>query len=211
MTADLKRRAPLEDHAGALAALAPAVLAQERPFLTQLTVRVRVGHAATGGVLGVPLPDEPCTFTSGTGRFGTVDVLWLGPDEYLVLAAPGLAAEIEAALREAIVVGAVTDTSAQRTTVRLAGPAVRDVLAHGCAIDLDPAASPPGTCVQTLLARTGIVLLVRAGDEFTVLVRQSFAPYFAAWLADAATEYTTDSIDDTDRSYGTEEASWPSR
>ncbi|MEV0070420.1 MULTISPECIES: sarcosine oxidase subunit gamma family protein [unclassified Amycolatopsis] len=196
MTADLMRRAPFADHAAALAALAPAVIAEERPFLTQLTVRVREGHDAVGELLGVPLPAQPCTFTSGRGPFGAVDVLWLGPDEYLVLAGPGAVTETD--LRPAIVVGAVTDTSAQRTTVRLAGPAVRDVLAHGCAIDLDPAVSPPGTCVQTLLARTGIVLLVREAGEFTVLVRQSFARYFAAWLADAATEYT-------------EEAPWPSR
>ncbi|MEU4670159.1 sarcosine oxidase subunit gamma family protein [Amycolatopsis sp. NPDC023774] len=195
MTVDLMRRAPLADHAASLAALAPAVVAEERPFLTQLTVRVREGHDAVGATLGVPLPAEPCTFTSGAGPFGAVDVLWLGPDEYLVLAGPGAVTEPD--LRPAIVVGAVTDTSAQRTTVRLAGPAVRDVLAHGCAIDLDPAVSPPGTCVQTLLARTGIVLLVREAGEFTVLVRQSFAPYFAEWLADAATEYT-------------QEAPWPS-
>ncbi|MFI5606473.1 sarcosine oxidase subunit gamma [Amycolatopsis sp. NPDC051903] len=190
MTVDVTRRAPLADQAALFASLAPGLVVAERPFLTQLTVRVREGHDAVGAALGVPLPVRPCTFTSGTGPFGAVDVLWLGPDEWLVLGGPGVAEPAETALREAIGLGAVTDTSAQRTTVHLAGPAVRDVLAHGCAIDLDPAVSPPGTCVQTLLARTGIVLLVREHDEFTVLVRQSFAPYFAAWLADAAAEYT---------------------
>ena len=52
----------------------------EEPFRTQLTVRLREGHA----LLGVDLPG-PCTFTSGNG----VDILWMGPDEYLVLAEPG--------------------------------------------------------------------------------------------------------------------------
>ncbi|WP_020659377.1 sarcosine oxidase subunit gamma [Amycolatopsis benzoatilytica] len=174
----VETRAPLAECADRLAALAPAVLAAERPFLSQLNLRIREGDVT--GVLGAGLP-QPCRFTSGIG-----DVLWLGPDEYLVLGAPE---GTEAALREAITVGAVTDVSAQRTTVRLAGPAARDVLAHGCSIDLHPKAAPPGTCVQTLFARTGIVLLVREAGEFTVLVRQSFAPYFAAWLADAAVEY----------------------
>jgi sarcosine oxidase subunit gamma len=183
VTAEILRRAPLGDVA------LPAVLgAEERPFLTQLTLRVREGHEAVGAVLGVPLPSAPCTFASGTGEFGAVDVLWLGPDEYLVLAAPGVAG-LEPALRAALVVGAVTDVSAQRTTVALSGPAVRDVLAHGCSIDLHPKAAPAGTCVQTLLARTGVILLVRGDDEYTVLIRQSFASYFAAWLADAALEY----------------------
>ncbi|QRP49809.1 sarcosine oxidase subunit gamma [Amycolatopsis sp. FDAARGOS 1241] len=190
MTVDVTRRSSLADQAALFASLGPELLVQERPFLAQLTVRVREGHEGVGAALGVPLPVRPCTFTSGAGPFGAVDVLWLGPDEWLVLGGPGVAEPAETALRQAIDLGAVTDTSAQRTTVQLAGRAVRDVLAHGCAIDLDPAVSPPGTCVQTLLGRTGIVLLVRERDEFTVLVRPSFAPYFAAWLADAAAEYT---------------------
>ena len=51
--------------------------AVEEPFRTQLTVRLRDGDT----LLGVDLP-APCTFTSGTD----IDILWMGPDEYLVLA-----------------------------------------------------------------------------------------------------------------------------
>lgn len=151
--------------------------AVEEPFRTQLTVRLREGRT----LLGVDLPG-PCTFTSGDG----VDVLWMGPDEYLVLAVPGRQAELEASLsRES---DAVVDVSAQRNVVRLTGPHAAEVLAHGCSIDLEM--SPPGTCVQTLLARTGIVLMVRE-DGFTILVRQSFSDYFHAWLADASREYVS--------------------
>ena len=152
----------------------------EEPFRTQLTVRFRSGHA----LLGVGLP-EPCTFTSGNG----VDILWMGPDEYLVLADPGRQIELETALRDEGAL-AVVDVSAQRNVLRLTGSHARDVLAHGCSIDLDPSVSPPGTCVQTLFARTGIVLLVRE-EGFTILVRQSFANYFTAWLADASLEYVS--------------------
>jgi sarcosine oxidase subunit gamma len=151
--------------------------AVEEPFRTQLTVRLREGDT----LLGVDLP-TPCTFTSGN----SVDILWMGPDEYLVLAEPGRQAELEAALsRES---DAVVDVSAQRNVVRLTGSHAADVLAHGCSIDLE--VSPPGTCVQTLLARTGIVLMVREAG-FTILVRQSFSDYFKAWLADASWEYVS--------------------
>ncbi|WP_370967651.1 sarcosine oxidase subunit gamma [Amycolatopsis sp. cg9] len=151
--------------------------AVDEPFRTQLTVRLREGDT----LLGVPLPG-PCTYTSGNGA----DLLWMGPDEYLVLAEPGRQAELEPALsRES---AAVVDVSAQRNVVRLTGAHAADVLAHGCSVDL--AASPPGTCVQTLLARTGIVLMVRE-DGFTILVRQSFSDYFHAWLADASLEYVS--------------------
>ena len=86
---------------------------------------------------------------------------------------------------------AVVDVSAQRTIVTLSGRYARDVLAHGCSTDLHPRVAPTGTCITTLLAQTGIVLQVldaEAGD-FQLLVRSSFAGYFATWIADAAAEY----------------------
>ncbi|MDS0132118.1 MULTISPECIES: sarcosine oxidase subunit gamma family protein [unclassified Amycolatopsis] len=147
----------------------------EEKFRTQLTVRLREGES----LLGVPLPGA-CTFTSGNG----VEILWMGPDEYLVLAEPGRQAELEAALSREC--DAVVDVSAQRNVYRLTGSHAADVLAHGCSIDLE--VSPPGTCVQTLFARTGIVLMVRE-DCYTILVRQSFSDYFRVWLADASLEY----------------------
>ncbi|WP_306371035.1 sarcosine oxidase subunit gamma [Nocardiopsis sp. CC223A] len=196
MTADIGiRTSPLAAWTDRLAALEPALTAVERPFLTQLTVRVSdpVAVAGMGGALGVAFPAHPCTSTRGRGPFGDVEVLWLGPDEFLVVAAPDSSVPVEDALRTALrpARGVVVDTSAQRTTVALSGPHARDVLAHGCAVDLHPSVAPTGTCVQTLLARTGIILRVAdAGSgAFTVLVRSSFAEYLAAWLSDACVEY----------------------
>ncbi|SDJ03362.1 sarcosine oxidase subunit gamma [Lentzea albidocapillata subsp. violacea] len=184
---------PLAAWRGRLAALAPALAVAERPFRSQLTVRASEPSAiaAMGSALGVVFPSVPCTFTAGSGQFGDVEVLWLGPDEFLVVAAPDLQVSIEEVLRGALGSsrGSVVDTSAQRTTVILEGPHVRDVLAHGCSVDLHPSAAPAGTCVQTLLARTGIILQVTGPDRCTVLVRSSFAEYLAAWLSDACVEY----------------------
>ncbi|MDX8029070.1 sarcosine oxidase subunit gamma family protein [Lentzea sp. BCCO 10_0856] len=190
MTAD--PTSPLAAWTDRLAALAPALTVTERPFRSQLTVRVSdpSAIAAMGSALGVVFPSVPCTFTTGAGQFGHVEVLWLGPDEFLVVASPDLQVTIEEVLRGALgtVRGSVVDTSAQRTTVVLEGPHVRDVLAHGCSVDLHPSAAPVGTCVQTLLARTGIILQVNDGSV-TLLVRSSFAEYLAAWLSDACVEY----------------------
>ncbi|MEU7479825.1 sarcosine oxidase subunit gamma family protein [Lentzea sp. NPDC042327] len=191
MTADPV--SPLAAWTDRLTALAPALGVREVPFRSQLTVRVSNSGAiaAMGGALGVVFPADACTFTMDTGPFGAVEVLWLGPDEFLVVAGPDLQAVVEEVLRGALggERGSVVDTSAQRTTVELEGPHVRDVLAHGCAVDLHPAAAPVGTCVQTLLARTGVILQVTGPDRVALLVRSSFAGYLAAWLADACTEY----------------------
>lgn len=191
MTVDLI--SPLAAWTDRLTALAPALTVSEVPFRSQLTVRVSEPSAiaAMGSALGVVFPSVPCTFTAGSGQFGNVEVLWLGPDEFLVVAAPGLQVSIEEVLRGALGSsrGSVVDTSAQRTTVVLEGAHVREVLAHGCSVDLHPSAAPVGTCVQTLLARTGIILQVTGADRCTVLVRSSFAEYLAAWLNDACVEY----------------------
>ena len=83
----------------------------------------------------------------------------------------------------------VVDVSAQRTTLALSGPGVRDLLAGGCAIDLHPRVFGPGDCVQTELAHAPVVLL-RRDPGFWVFVRASFAAHLVDWLVDASVEYT---------------------
>ena len=112
-------------------------------------------------------------------------ILWLGPDEYLVVAPDGdEVAELAGESAESVV-----DVSANRTTIELSGPHARDVLEQGMSIDLHPRAFGPGHCAQTLLARAQVILR-QVDDEPTyhVLVRGSFAPYLADWLVDASKE-----------------------
>jgi sarcosine oxidase, subunit gamma len=160
----------------------------EIPFLTQVNLRVDPKSRAAADIglaLGVPLPTQPGTFASASA-----DVLWLGPDEWLVVGAPGRD-DIEALLRSAAGdahVG-VTDVSAQRTALLVGGPKARDLLAHGCALDLHPREFGPGRCAQTMLARAQVVLAAKEGDDFHVFVRSSFAGYLADWILDAAVEY----------------------
>ncbi|MGW0706108.1 sarcosine oxidase subunit gamma [Streptomyces sp. NPDC002643] len=171
-----------------------AVRLAELPFLTQLDIRLDPKGPAADAVslaLGFALPLEPDTVV----RSGELTALWLGPDEWLLVAPPDGARELEWRVREAA--GdepvSVTDVSAQRTTLLVAGPRARDVLAHGCSLDLHPRAFGPGRCAQTTLGRTQVVLVARDELEprsgFWVLVRSSFAGYLTDWLLDAATEY----------------------
>jgi len=202
VTADLRirpdhalRRSPLYDWASTLTELAPAVTLTERRYLTHTTVWVDpasdAGYAISTG-LGLPFPTAG-TFTRGETQFGDVQVLWMGPEEFLIISPEGTDIDIQVAV-DSWLGGrwaAVVDVSAQRTIVTLSGRYARDVLAHGCSTDLHPRVAPTGTCITTLLAQTGIVLQVldaEAGD-FQLLVRSSFAGYFAAWVADAAAEY----------------------
>jgi sarcosine oxidase subunit gamma len=184
------RVSPLAHWAGRFAALPPTVRLEEVPFRIQLNIRVYADGPAAQRIaqaLGGPLPSAPCT----ARRFDTRDVLWLGPDEWLVIAEPD-DLDLEAALVTAIGDddGAITDVSAQRTVLALSGPGAAELLAHGCAIDLHPQVAPAGTCVQTLIARTGITIVVRddSATRFSLYVRASFADYLADWMVDACAE-----------------------
>ncbi|MQY36582.1 Sarcosine oxidase subunit gamma [Streptomyces sp. RB17] len=191
-----RQRSPLADAAHRLAAATRssrgAIRLAELPFLAQVNVRLDAkGPAAdaVGLALGLQLPLEPDTVVHA----GDVTAVWLGPDEWLVVGLRGTERDLESRIRSAA--GdepvSVTDVSAQRTTLLVGGPRARDLLAHGCALDLHPRAFGPGRCAQTALARTQVVLVAR--DEpragFWVLVRSSFAGYLADWLLDAAVEY----------------------
>ncbi|GHB51165.1 sarcosine oxidase subunit gamma [Streptomyces viridiviolaceus] len=185
------RFSPLAAWQDDLAQLPTGVQARELPFLTQLTLRVQPGSTAAKAVeavLDVTLPGPVSAEMSGD-----VKVLWMGPDEWLLVAPDGRQDDLLAQLRSAVgdEFATVTDVSAQRTTLALSGHLVRTVLAQGCAIDLDPRVTPVGSCLNTLLAQAPVTLVVRgeAASDVWLLVRSSFASYLATWLVDACTEY----------------------
>jgi sarcosine oxidase subunit gamma len=137
------------------------------------------GLEAQVSLRGEPLPGfpvEPNTAAQADGR----TVLWLGPDEWLVLGGR------EADYPEA---SAAVDVSANRVAFELAGPAAATVLSSGCALDLGEAAFAVDTCAQTLLARSQVILLRLELHRWWILVRPSFAPYLRAWLRDALGQF----------------------
>ena len=187
----LPRRSPL----GAIQFIGPSRLSGrlvERPFLTHVNLRLDPNNvkalASVQRALGLALPPTPNTTTAGDGLLA----VWLGPDEWLALAehdqSNALVTDLKAALTGHA--ASATDLSAGQTVVRLSGPSALDVLARGCALDLDPSVFPPGACFQTLLARAQ-VLLIAVDDAPTVdiIVRRSFAPYVAAWLQDSGRDF----------------------
>ncbi len=178
---------PLAAHEGRLAAASDGVVRlRGLPSLAQIGLRVAPdGKAAraVAEVLGTALPGPTAVATAG-GR----SVLWLGPDEWLVVGPPGSAAGLEQRLAQAVGgEGAVVDLGANRVVLELAGPDSPDVLATCCTLDLHPRAFGPGRCAGTLLAGAQ-VLLEQTADEpaFRLYVRPSFLAYAVDWLAAGA-------------------------
>jgi sarcosine oxidase subunit gamma len=138
-----------------------------------MAVLREVAIASQVGVRGEAQPGFPVEPNTTAGN-----VLWLGPDEWLVVG--GREEDYPDA-------AAVVDVSANRVCFELAGGDVEDVLAQGCSLDLHPSVFAPGCCAQTLLAKAQVILHRTERDSFRIFVRPSFAPYLRVWLEDALT------------------------
>ncbi len=152
---------------------------REDGFRVLTEVRCAPGNDADAAhVVGSPLAALN-TFVSHRDRL----VVSLGPLWWLVDAPQG-SMPVEGG-------GAVSavEVSAQRTPLVLTGTQARQVLAHGCALDLHADHFAEGSAAQTMLAKAGVLLARTGGDEYRVWVRASFARYLVAWLIDASIEY----------------------
>jgi len=203
VTASTDRAAPLAGWSSRFAS-ASAVRGQfsihEVPFATQINLRVDAGaHGAkVASVLDCELPVAANTWSAGKDT----SVLWLGPDEWLIVAPDSRNDALSTGLDISLggVHHSVTDLSANRTIIEIAGSDARVVLAKGCPIDLHGAAFKPPQCAQTLLAKSQVLLqCVNAPPVFRVFVRISFAPYVVEWLLDAAAEVAASRNIDTQR------------
>jgi methylglutamate dehydrogenase subunit D len=82
--------------------------------------------------------------------------------------------------------GTVTVLSAGRVRIRITGPAVRELLARGIALDLHPASFQVGRSAQTGLHHTGIFLERLGEDAYEIYVQRTYAEWLWEWLTDAA-------------------------
>lgn len=130
-----------------------------------------------------PVPPKPLQACTATTRAA----LWLGPDEFLLLAPGEDAATVEAALRPALRAGssALVDISHRQIGLTLEGRLAARCLSAGCPLDLRLAAFPVGMVTRSIYLKTEIVLWRQAEARFHVEVWRSFAPYLVGHLADA--------------------------
>lgn len=164
----------------------------ERPWCGQLVLRGDIGSRAFVGalrrVLGLSAPRTPNTVRK---KDDTV-ILWLGPDEWLIVVPGGRETKLEAELRKALARQhtALTDVSDSRVVIGMTGPDAPKVLMKGCSLDLHPRAFAANQCAQTRLARAHMLLhQLDESPAYDIYVHRSFADYAWRWLEHAAQEY----------------------
>ena len=178
----LKVRSPLE---GLALPVGPRFTLSEAPPAARFILRggeaVRV---ACGMVFTAEPPSRLGSASEGAGRAA----LWLGPDEWLLMADGGEAAAIGNTL-ESVLEGtahSLVDVSHRQIGLIASGPAAARVLNAGCPLDLDPHAFPVGFATRSLFEKVEIVLWRRAETTFHLEVWRSFALYLVGSLAEAA-------------------------
>ncbi|WP_428486093.1 sarcosine oxidase subunit alpha family protein [Rhodopila sp.] len=161
-----------------LAALTPA---------TRLCVRAATAAAtAIGLAIGVLLPTVPCRSMTARNRAA----LWLGPDEWLILAPEADTMVVAQAMRAAADQSAsVVDVSHQAGRLEVTGPRAEWCLNAFCALDLDLVTFPVGMCTRTLLGKAEVILWRIGVEAFQVDITRSFMPYVWACLEEARLEF----------------------
>ncbi len=127
---------------------------------------------------GLDAPDGPaCAAAGGLALVG------VGPDAWLAIG------EDPAGDWPAVLVArlgglaAVADQSGAYGVARLEGPAVRDLLARGVFLDLDPATFPVGSAAVSSLGHFGCILWRLDGpDRFEIAVPRGVAADVWRWL-----------------------------
>jgi sarcosine oxidase subunit gamma len=164
--------------------MADAVSIATLPQATRFIVRGdEIGAAAMGAAFGVVLPREACRAAS----VGDRHALWLGPDEWLLLAPDGEGASLQRTLASRL--DSVVEVSDRQVAIGVAGEKAAEVLNAFNALDMHIDAFPVGMCTRTLFGKAEIVLWRTAPQAFHIEVWRSFAPYVLGCLAEAAREY----------------------
>jgi len=144
--------------------------------------------AAAASALGIPDADDA---GRTTGDDATT-LIWLGPDERLLIAWRESATTLGARL-DPVLTGhshSLVDVTQRQIGLRLTAPFAADLLNCGCPLDLHPARFPVGSGTRTLFNKTDIVLWRRGVDEFHIEVWRSFEDYLVRWLTESAQDFT---------------------
>ena len=167
-----------------------------RPGLTVSEVAHlgKINLRGDAGMLPAIRKHTGCTAFPDNNRMMTVgdrQLVWLGPDEFLLLCEAGSEPDLHSQLSLDLdgVHAAVTNVTDSLCALALGGSAVRQVLAKGCNLDLHPSKFATGDCAQTMLAHAGVTLIAQDADRFMLICRTSFAAYTLDWLEDAALEF----------------------
>ena len=158
----------------------PLIGIEETGLRGQITLRGDLGSIeiqnAVQQVMGADVP-LPLTHTDGR-------VVWMSPDELLLLVQHDQAAAHVTALNQALtgVHHMALDVSEARAILRLTGARVGEVLAKGAPCDCSDRGFPVGTARRTHLGGLAVGIWRLDAETWEVMCFRSYAHHLMAWL-----------------------------
>jgi sarcosine oxidase, subunit gamma len=184
----LFHRRPIEGDDGAIRMV-------ERPFLGKLILRAdpTLVMDLVHSVIGLKLPLD--ALTSATA--GDTSILWLGPDEWMIVTSPDGAERHSTAARTALaqVHHQLVDVGDYYTIIEISGPRSREALMKLTTLDLHPRAFKAGMVAGSMFAHAHAWVWQSADDAaeggpvFRLLIRWSMADYLWCVVAEAGREW----------------------
>jgi heterotetrameric sarcosine oxidase gamma subunit len=121
-------------------------------------------------------------------------VLSVRPGRWLLLSPPAASGAAAAHWAAACAAqGAVVDLSSALALYVLAGPRLREALARGCRLDLEPTVFGSGCAAATIMAQVAVTLAVLP-ECMLLLTPSSTARHVAEWLAATARPFGLASV-----------------
>lgn len=170
----------------------------DRGFRAILNLRVDLAKQAGAResfekAMGFALPETPNT-ANGTGEGKhAVEALWLGPNEWQIVAhdaAADAGGRWLQTLRQGMQghFSAVVDVSHAQAVIAMTGPMAREVLERAVPLDMHAIAFKPGEVKQTVFGRhCGVIMHLRDDSPlFDIYTRRSFAEYVWSYTRDCA-------------------------
>ena len=168
------------------------VWVSELPLLGYISLRGQSADQAfkqaIASVVGVALPAKPCALAATNTATSTAKILWLSPDEWLIVCPRARLKPLLGEVSQALVnvKHQIADNSGGYTQIYLQGKNARDLLSHTSVYDLE--ALTPGRVVGTTFGKSS-VYMHRQLDGYCLLLRRSFADYIWRYLVRAAEPY----------------------
>jgi sarcosine oxidase subunit gamma len=166
------------------------VILREAKLLGHLNLRGNTNNLdflnGVKNALDLELPLSPCS----SAQNANATIMWLSPDEWLLIVDGGTEAAVEDKLRQSLSGHfAVSDISGAQTMLEISGKDCLPLLQKSMGYDLHLDSFPIGKVIGTALAKSSAHIRRTGEHDFQLIIRRSFADYIWLWLQQSTKEY----------------------
>jgi len=113
-------------------------------------------------------------------------LIWIAPDEFLLLVPELTEADVETKLRKKMDGHfAIVNVTGGQTLLELSGERAETILKKSTVYDVHESNFPAGKAVTTKFAKSQVIVMRTGADSFQLIVRRSFSDYIWQWIVDA--------------------------